>query len=114
MSFMLTTEQIRNRTKTVTRRRGWWFLVVNEKLNAVEKGQGLKKGEKIQRINLIKTVSARPETINTMSIDPVYGKKECKLEGFPNMEPDEFVEMFCDMNKCLPKRIINRIEFEYI
>ena len=41
MSFMLTTEQVRNKTKTVTRRLGWWFLKPGEIVNAVEKGMGL-------------------------------------------------------------------------
>lgn len=36
MSFALTTSQIRDRSKTVTRRFGWWFLVPGDQVWAVE------------------------------------------------------------------------------
>ena len=39
MSFMITKEQVRNRTKTVTRRLGWAFLKPGDIVNAVEKGK---------------------------------------------------------------------------
>lgn len=32
MSFALTTKQIINRTKTITRRFGWWFLRPGDKI----------------------------------------------------------------------------------
>lgn len=47
MSFMLTTAQIRDRSKTVTRRLGWWNLRVGDVVMACEKCQGLGKGGKI-------------------------------------------------------------------
>jgi len=47
MSFFLTTDQIRNKTKTVTRRDGWLFLKPGDIVQACVKCQGLKKGEKI-------------------------------------------------------------------
>lgn len=50
MSFSITTDQVRNREKNVTRRNGWWFLKSGDIVNAVEKTMGLKKGEKIKRI----------------------------------------------------------------
>ncbi len=50
MSFMLTTQQMQDRTKDVTRRVGWWFLKPGDVIMAVEKGMGLKKGEKIKRM----------------------------------------------------------------
>ena len=43
---MLTKEQILARTKTVTRRLGWWFLKPGDVVWACEKCMGLKKGEK--------------------------------------------------------------------
>ena len=46
MSFAMTTEQVRNQTKTVTRRQGWRFLNAGDILQPVVKGMGLKKGEK--------------------------------------------------------------------
>lgn len=50
MSFMLTKEQYRNKTKFVTRRLGWAFIRISEICNGVEKAQGLKKGEKIVKM----------------------------------------------------------------
>ena len=61
--FFLTTDQVRNRTKTVTRRNGWWFLKPGEIVNAVEKAMGLKRGEKIKRICQIRIVSTRAESL---------------------------------------------------
>ena len=42
ISFMLTTQQFRNRTKTVTRRMGWWNLKPGDILMGVEKRQDSK------------------------------------------------------------------------
>ena len=64
MSFALTTEQIFNRTKTVTRRVGWTFLKPGDLLCAVRKGQGLKKGEKVERLATLRVVSVRRESLD--------------------------------------------------
>jgi len=50
MSFSVTTEQIRARIKTVTRRMGWTFLRPGEQIQVVVKCCGLKKGEKVEPI----------------------------------------------------------------
>ncbi len=47
MSFRLTAEQMRARTKTVTRRLGWSSLKPGDIVQPVEKAQGLRKGEKV-------------------------------------------------------------------
>ena len=108
ISCCKTTEQIRNRTKTVTRRCGWWFLKPRDRVCLVEKGMGLKKGEKVERMCVIEIVSCRSEYLMNIT------KAECVLEGFPNMEPAEFVQMFCAMNHCYPDTSVNRIEFKYV
>ncbi len=108
MSFMLTTPQFRNQTKTVTRRLGWRFLKPGEIVNGVEKCQGLKKGEKIKRIGKIRILSTDWQPLRNITAD------DCGLEGFPEMTPAEFVEFFCRHNKCTPDTIVNRIEFEYL
>lgn len=43
MSFAMTTDQIREQSKTVTRRFGWWFLKSGDVVCGVEKAMGLKK-----------------------------------------------------------------------
>lgn len=45
---------------------------------------------------------------------PHYGAQEVILEGFPDMTPPEFVDMFCRHNKCRPDKLVNRIRFEYL
>lgn len=47
ISFALTTPQFKSRSKDVTRRIGWWFLKPGDVVMGVEKGMGLKKGEKV-------------------------------------------------------------------
>jgi hypothetical protein len=109
MSFMLTTDQIRSKTKTVTRRDGWWFLKPGDIIQAVEKCQGLKKGQKISKLCQIRIISTHSEPISSIT------KKECELEGFPEMQPDEFIDMFCKSHKHVTLyTIVNRIEFEYL
>jgi len=109
MSFMLTKNQIRNKTKTVTRRNGWWFLKSGDILNACEKCQGLKKGEKIKKMCQIRVRSTRPERLFRITQD------ECIKEGLPELTPVEFVKFFWLSHKGVtPASKVNRIEFEYI
>lgn len=108
MSFALTTEQIRNRTKTVTRRLGWWNLRPGDRVQAVVKCQGLKKGEKIQKLAVIEIVSVRAERLWDITDD------ECEREGFPETEDSEFVGMFCEEMNTVPNVTVNRIEFKYV
>ncbi len=119
MSFMLTTEQIRNRTKTVTRRLGWTFLKPGDLIQAIEKGQGLRKGEKINRLAVLRVENVRREVlaegINAASkwLES-SGRHEVKREGFGEMAPVAFVLMFCKANKCTPSAEVTRIEFSYV
>lgn len=113
-SFTMTKEQYRNQTKTVTRRLGWAFAKVGDIYNGCEKCQGLKKGEKIVKMGQHQIVALRWERLDRMISEPEYGKSECVAEGFPNMTPQQFVEMFCKMNKCLPETIVRRMEFKYL
>ncbi len=108
MSFTHTTEQIKNRTKTVTRRLGWWFLKPGDILNACEKCQGLKKGEKVNKLCQIIIVSVKKIPLDKMT------HAECYREGFPDMWPSEFIQMFRHEMRCRLKTNVNRIEFRYI
>jgi hypothetical protein len=108
MSFALTTGQFRARTKTVTRRFGWWFLRPGDVVCGVEKAMGLKKGEKVKDLGLIRIVSTRPEPLNAIT------KEDCIKEGFPYCSPPMFVAMLVNHYRCQPAETVNRIEFEYI
>lgn len=113
MSFMLTVDQIRNRTKTVTRRKGWQFLEAGDIVNACVKCMGLKPGEKIEKICQIRVVSVRRERLSSMLIGG-YGNYESTREGFPDMSGRQFVEMFCQHMGGPHNQQVTRIEFEYI
>lgn len=113
ISFALTTEQIQNRTKTVTRRKGWKFLAAGDSLCACVKCMGLKPGEQIKRICMIKVVSVRREPLNLMCELHDGGCKEAAKEGFPHMDGNAFVEMFCRHMGGAPDQEVTRIEFEY-
>ncbi len=110
---MLTKAQILNRTKTVTRRLGWNGLRTGTRLQAVEKGQGLKKGESINKLCQIVVVEIRHEPLSAMDCLG-YGTVEAIKEGFPNLTGKQFVEMFCREMKCKPETIVTRIEFKYV
>ncbi|WP_425618074.1 hypothetical protein NA78x_001767 [Anatilimnocola sp. NA78] len=106
---MLTKEQIRNRTKTVTRRLGWKNLKPGELFWAVEKAQGLKKGEKVKRITLLRCLRNDSVTLNGKTMT----KADCRREGFPEMSPREFVAMFTKNMGCKPSDSVQRIVFSY-
>jgi len=108
MSFAMTTEQVRRREKWVTRREGWKFLKPGDIVTAVEKGQGLKKGEKVQHICQIRILKTDNVWLGYITQGDVIA------EGFPDLNPQEFVEMYCKVNKCGPVHKVNRIEFEYV
>jgi hypothetical protein len=119
ISFALTREQIRNRTKTVTRRNGWRALKPGTLLQGVLKSQGLKRGEKITKLAVIRVVDTSQEPLNRMTDDVRYGIAECVKEGFayhPTLRfPSEFVKFFCASHKgCAPETEVTRIEFEFV
>jgi hypothetical protein len=115
MSFALTEPQLFDRSKTVTRRLGWAVLVPGMLVQPVRKSMGLRKGERVHRICSAVTVAgARREPLRLMTDDEAYGRAEVVLEGFPDLTPRQFVEMFCDTHKrCTPETVVTRIEFRY-
>lgn len=114
ISFALTTEQIRRREKTVTRRLGWKDLKPGTLLQPVEKAQGLKKGERVTKIGgPICVENVRRECLE--NIDAA----DCVREGFPELSPWEFIAMFCRMHNLGAPSIammdtVTRIEFSYV
>ena len=113
MSFAMTTPQFRARTKTVTRRFGWWFLKPGDVVMGVERSRGLKKGETVTRLGLIRIVSVRAEPAAAITgyADP---QAELAREGFPHMAAVEFAAMLCRVNRKSEGERVNRIEFEYL
>lgn len=109
MSFALTSDQILEKTKTVTRRKGWAFAKVGDVVQPVLKGQGLKKGEKVTKLGYpVRLTAVSREVLDDITPQDVY------REGFPQMTAREFVEMFKKHNGGLKDQIVTRIAFEYL
>lgn len=96
------------KSKTVTRRFGWWFLKPGDRVWAVEKAMGLKKGESVKKLVLLEVVSTRIEPLDAIT------KADCVAEGFPKFEPADFVKMLTDHYRCPADTECNRIEFRYV
>lgn len=90
----MTVPQVRDRSKTVTRRRedSWVDLKPGDRLILVEKAQGLRKGERQVVLTEAEVVDVRVEPLHLVDDD------ECAAEGFPGMAPHEFVRMWLDGN----------------
>lgn len=114
ISFALTTNQIRNRTKTVTRRLGWRHLKPGTLLQGVVKGMGLKRGESPEKLAVIVVTKVEREPLNIMSLAEQYGDREAVKEGFPNLSGHEFVGMFAENMKVPDHSEVTRIEFRYV
>lgn len=115
LSFMMTGPQFLDRSKDVTRRLGWLFAKPGMVVMGVEKSQGLGKGGKIKPYGPIEFVSVQREALSLMIIEPVYGRDECRREGFPGMTPEEFVEFWMKGHHIKdPATIVTRLEFKYL
>ncbi len=113
MSFWYTWDPLLRGLKNVTRRLGWWFLKPGDRVCAILKGQGLPLGWKVTRLGIFTVDTARAEPLD--AITPA----DCAREGFPDLTPAEFVQMFTRMNVasgpegCSPDERVNRIEFGF-
>lgn len=110
MSFALTTPQMLACTKTVTRRKGWRDLQPGTLLQAIEKGQGLKKGEKVVKLGVIRVVDVRREPLFAIIREPFGADRE----GFPELTAMQFMHRFCGGARCSKTDEITRIEFEHV
>lgn len=115
LSFMLTGPQFLDRSKDVTRRLGWLFAKAGDVVMGVEKSQGLGKGGKIKPYGKVQFVDVRREPLRRMIDDPVYGREECRREGFPDMTPEQFVAFWCRSHRgATPETDVTRLEFKYL
>lgn len=109
MAVSLTEHQVRDRTKTVTRRAGWRMLRVGDRLTLCRKVMGRRRGEPLDRITDVEVTGIRRERLDAITPDDVTA------EGFPGMTPDEFVAFFCSSHHgCTPETEVTRIEWRYI
>lgn len=113
ISFALTTNQVRRRIKTVTRRLRWRKLKPGTTLIGCVKCMGLKLGETVERIATIQVESVDQEPLIALYQEP-YGSQEAAKEGFPGMAGYEFARMFVRHSGCTLTEPITRIEFSYL
>jgi hypothetical protein len=110
MSFALTTPQVLDRSKTVTRRLGWTFLQPGDRLRAVKKGMGLKKGEHPEHLGVLEVVDVTRE-----GLMEGLSQSDVMREGFPSMSPHQFADMFIQHHPgCNWKTKVTRILFKYL
>lgn len=111
MSCSLTTDAVRQRTKTVTRRHvdTWWDLSIGDRLTLVEKAMGLPKGAR-------QVVLAEVEVVDVAVCQlRVRFPGDAAAEGFPEWSWDEFVEFFCRTHRGVtPESLVRRIEWRYL
>ena len=114
ISFALTRPQIEKRTKDVTRRLGWEYLKIGERVQGCAKVMGRRHGEPLERLAVIKAVDVRREPLRRLIDEPEYGAAELRREGFPGWDAVAWVSWFCASHKgCTPETLVTRIEFIY-
>ena len=110
MSFSKTTVQMYEGTKDVTRRHidTWKSLKAGDRLRAVEKSRGLKKGEKVNPICEIEVVDVRVERIYHVT------NEEVRREGFPGMNRYDFAKLLGGVMRCHIFDECRRVEFRIV
>jgi hypothetical protein len=109
MSVAHTADAVIERRKTVTRRPGWLFLKVGDRLTLCRKVMGRKPGEPLARLAEVEVTSLRRE--------PLYmiGLADVRAEGFSEpWGPDEFVWFFVNHIGGRRDQIVTRIEWRYV
>lgn len=107
MSVALTTQAVRDRVKTQTRRDGWLQLRAGDQLALCPKYRGVRRADR-ELIVIVDVVDVRREPLERIS--PV----DVAAEGFPGLTPAEFVDFFCSTHRGVePSTEITRIEWIY-
>lgn len=88
----------------------WTSLQPGDRIRAVHKAMGLRKGETPRELAIIEIVSIRVEPLSAITDDDVV------REGFDGgLTPAAwFVGMYCKHAGCQPSDPVRRIEFRYV
>jgi len=109
MSVAFTEQAVRDRTKTVTRRKGWRFLRPGDRLTLCRKVMGRKPDEPLVRIVDVEVVDVNFEPLSHITSEDVA------REGFPGMSREEFVRRFFIVAQGMSWRDwVTRIEWRYL
>ena len=116
MSVAFTEQAVRERRKTVTRRKGWWtdkhgkrLLWPGDRLTLCRKVMGRKPGEPLVRIAEVEVVSVcREQLINAAHF------LEMDREGCGHLTFGEFVERYFKPQGLGLRDYVTRIEWRYL
>jgi hypothetical protein len=109
MSFALTTDQVRRRQKTVTRRNGWTRAKAGDVVQPVVKCQGIPKGGHVEKIGgPIRFLAVHRVVLGDITPQDVH------REGFPNLTTREFIAFYKRANGGRRDQVVTRIQFEYL
>lgn len=92
MSVALTTQAVRDRVKTQTRRDGWLRLQAGDQLALCPKYRGVRRADR-ELIVIVDVVGVRREPLEAIS------PADVAAEGFPGLTPAEFVDFFCSTHR---------------
>lgn len=116
MSVAFTEQAVRERRKTVTRRKGWWtdkrgcqMVKPGDTLTLCRKVMGRKPGEPLERICEVEVVNVRREFLFKCRL-----AGEMELEGFPGLHPYEFAERYFRPQGIGWGDKVTRIEWRYL
>lgn len=115
MSVAFTEDAVRAQTKTVTRRAGWSYLAPGDVIDLCRKVMGRRRGEPLVRVARVRVVSVRREHLHCLLMDPAYGAAEMTAEGFPGLDPAEFIRRyFIEVQRLDARAEVTRVEWEYL
>lgn len=116
MSVAFTEQAVRERRKTVTRRKGWEFVKPGDRLTLCRKVMGrsrvingVRVTEPLVRICDVEVVSVRRERLGDMP------ESDVALEGYPEMSRADFINrFFVNFQGIFPDEHVTRIEWRYL
>lgn len=106
MSVAETTEQVRARRKTVTRRLGWLFLKPGDTLSLVDRNP--RTGKPWNRIAEVEVVSVTRQPLWMLK------RHDVRREGFPGWSDEQFIAFYCLSFGVTRTTTVTRIEWRYI
>lgn len=129
MSVAFTEQAVRERRKTVTRRKGWWedkhgrrLLKPGDTLTLCRKVMGRKPGEPLIRICDVEVVSVTREPLCAIQGNTARATRELAAEGFPILMGEEPIHAagiflrryFYEAQRMSAMDDVTRIEWRYL
>lgn len=117
MSVAFTEHAVVDRTKTVTRRKGWMFLKPGDRLTLCRKVMGRKAGEPLVRLAEVEVLAVRREALAR-----VVRQGELEKEGFPFHRrrqtgvatTGDFIRKYFEPQGLSREDMVTRIEWRYL